>query len=841
MIDELQSPSSSKKRKSAATDPLPGQRRRLAKKPKTTGDIAGTCALSQSPSKSSINNSPVTSSSRTIRIQSSKNAKAGPCTKSNITSQSRDPTTPIRVSSRVSRPTSKKKALLSERKSPSPESDGFPPRSIITPIPPSSLKRKKPTNGPKKRLAEDNTPSKSKCRRLEIESSFIYSLLNVVSSGLDPNPIELTSSDDASRARPQKRVKQTRKKPLSPEVIDLCSESEDVTSPRRTLTRDEAPVLVLSTDNEDLEFPSFSCLAVRETDSKERPALPSLGDISPPIGDESVFRASPSPRTHNIPVPKPKAPVAEDGVTDGNNRVAEKVDFPRGSLQALYNEALARCARQPQHAIDIADQPSPFSSLKCIPPAHTIHDSTPSQSPTLHTPLFFDRIILRLRARLKPRKTLDATAFSDDTNLGSTEAKINEEQEDAWTYPDTVMELSTVESEAREVATKTIFVSSTEFQDDALSDTQATGISPSVLVNDPDVNERPLSKAPSPPSPLENQESTLPPEVVMLEDTVPENIQAQEVSANYRIATPERETPSAISPNMLCKNVQVATIEPSILKGAQFLVQALRRRYDASKISGSSTLPASELNETAKSSGAPELLSESLLPSMEHATNTFLPVASSEDTSSASKCLSESPMILTNQATIRDISLHTTSGTEDASSISKLSETPTIILTEHATPLNLSLLAGSSSEDALSDADCLSGSPSIPTEHAITPTAFSLASSSSANTLSSRNSSPSARSLQSSDSSASIESVNCLLVTPDDSPSPLTPPVKSQKQKPFINSNPSLSPIDVSFFDTDLCGLNLRTLIGNSKFDEDDDDDDISVSGMELVYPEEIV
>lgn len=469
-------------------------------------------------------------------------------------------------------------------------------------------------------LAGSSTPSKSKCRNFDRESSFIYSLLNVVSPGLDPNPIELTSSDDASRAQPpRKRVKHASRKPLSSQVIDLCSESEDVTSsPRRKRKQDEGSVVVvLSTDEEaDFELPSFNRLAFRESKSRKGPALPPLGDILSPIED-SVSGASPSPQIHNTLAPKTKAPVAEeDGVTDENNILAKKVDFPRGSLQALYNEALTRCTREPQHAKNIADIPSPFYSRKYIPPARIIRYSTLSQSPTLHTPLFFDRIILRLKARLKSRKTLNAKAILDDISLGSMEvSKFNEEQEDTRTYSDTVMELSAVDSETAEVATKTIPLPPIESQGDALSNTHAPGISPSILANDLDVDKRPVFKAPESPSPLAKQESPFPSEVVILEDTpISESIQAQEVSAKRRTPTPERENSSAISPNMLCKTPsnlsnpdaviattqeaetflfrresradQVATIERSVLKNAQFLVQTLLRRYDASAISG---------------------------------------------------------------------------------------------------------------------------------------------------------------------------------------------------------------------------------------------------------------
>jgi len=73
------------------------------------------------------------------------------------------------------------------------------------------------------------------------------------------------------------------------------------------------------------------------------------------------------------------------------------------------------------------------------------------------------------------------------------------------------------------------------------------------------------------------------------------------------------------------------------------------------------------------------------------------------------------------------------------------------------------------------------------------------------------------------------------LLTADDSPSPLTL-VKAQKQEPLVCSNSFLSPVDVSLFDIDMSELNLQTLMGCNF--EDDDDDDISVSGMELTYPE---
>lgn len=164
MMDEHQSPSSNKKRKSAVA--LPSQKRCLIKKTKIAGDIAGACGmyqflwvsfhqfiskaeLSQSPSKISFNSSP-TSSNQTARIPSAKNAKAGPSTTRNAASHSRDFTTPTRVSSRVSRPTFKKKASLSAKKSRLPESDGTPPLSIILPAPSPSLKRQKPTSSPTK-------------------------------------------------------------------------------------------------------------------------------------------------------------------------------------------------------------------------------------------------------------------------------------------------------------------------------------------------------------------------------------------------------------------------------------------------------------------------------------------------------------------------------------------------------------------------------------------------------------------------------------------------------------------------------------------------------------------
>ena len=479
-------------------------------------------------------------------------------------------------------------------------------------------------------LAGNNIPSERKCRNLfflKKRSSFtLYSLLNVVSPGLDPNSIELTSSDDGSRPQPpRKRIKHTHKKPFISEVIDLCSESEDViASPRHKCTRDEGSVIVLSTDEEvDVGFPAST---FRKIDTKESPALPPLRDISLPIEIQSVFQASPSPLAHNIPVPKPKASVSEeDGFTDKNNIYAEKINLPRGSLQVLYNEALTRCTREPRREKDIAEQPSPFSSLKCVP-ARIIRYAAQTQSPSLHTPLFFSRIILRLRARLKQPKTSDSKAFSNpkafpdatafstisnDTGLNSMKvSKLNEDQ-DTLTYSDAVMEISAVDSEALEIATETILMPP-DFQDDTSSDAQVASISPTILVSNMGLNERPVSRSLGSPSPLPNQENPLWPEVTIVGDTPIHSIQAQ--ATNCRPTTPDGANSFAISLNMLCNAPsnsdavnyhietpqeaetsllgrenrvdQVATMEPFVLKDAQSFVQALERIYDISKFYG---------------------------------------------------------------------------------------------------------------------------------------------------------------------------------------------------------------------------------------------------------------
>ena len=381
----------------------------------------------------------------------------------------------------------------------------------------------------------------------------------------------------------------------------------------------------------DLEFPA---LTFRKTETRESPALPPLRDISPPIEIESVFQASPPPLAHNIPVPKPKAPVSgEDGVTD-ESICAEKVNPPRGSLQVLYNEALARCTRKPQREKDIANQLSPPSSPKCVPPARIIRYATQSQSPSLHTPLFFNRIILRLRARLKQSKTLDpkassdarasflnpkafpdATAFSaisNDTGLDSVEVSKSNEDQHTLTYPNAVTEISAVDGEALEIATESILMPLIDFQDDTSSDTQVASISPSIVVNNMDVNERLVSRSLGSSSPLPNQGSALRPEVTILEDTpILHSIQAQRVSTNCRFTTPDRANYFAISPNNTPSNSdavnyqietpqetetslfgrencvdQVATIEPIVLKDAQSSVQALQRICDVSEIYG---------------------------------------------------------------------------------------------------------------------------------------------------------------------------------------------------------------------------------------------------------------
>ena len=152
---------------------------------------------------------------------------------------------------------------------------------------------------------------------------------------------------------------------------------------------------------------------------------------------------------------------------------------------------------------------------------------------------------------------------------------------------------------------------------------------------------------------------------------------------------------------------------------------------------------------------------------------------------------------------------------------------------EQEMTLNISSPAVPSSKDVSLGLRCLSESPT-----GTIPNLYPLASSSSTDTLSSRASSLSTRSRQSLDFSATIESVNCHLLTPDDSCFwALTSGVEAQKQESLICSKPFPSPIDVSF-DIDKSELNLQAIMCNMLGD-DDDDDDISISGMELVYPEE--
>lgn len=200
--------------------------------------------------------------------------------------------------------------------------------------------------------------------------------------------------------------------------------------------------------------------------------------------------------------------------------------------------------------------------------------------------------------------------------------------------------------------------------------------------------------------------------------------------------------------------------------------------------------PALELIDTAKLSATFEPLSE-LPREYESITNTSsVAIMSNVHTSSASICLPE-------------------------------------ISIEQETTLNPSSPVSPSSKD---DLECLSESPA-------TLNLYSLASLSSTDTLSSRASSLSTLSVQSLNSSATIESAICRLLTPDDSPSPLTPLIKAQNQESLICSNPFPSRIGVSF-DMDMSELNLQTIMCTNIFDEDDDDD-ISISGMELAYPEE--
>ena len=229
---------------------------------------------------------------------------------------------------------------------------------------------------------------------------------------------------------------------------------------------------------------------------------------------------------------------------------------------------------------------------------------------------------------------------------------------------------------------------------------------------------------------------------------------------------------------------------------------------------GVSLLSALELNDVMKPSAT-----ESLSKLTECATITStssVPISNNKDAPSTSKCLFESIP-----------PAHTMMGhiSTDVSSNSVSAEMPTVA--EQAMMLNLSSSSGPNSEGTSSGSEYLSESPAI-------PKLSTLASPSSVDSCSFS----SACSHQSPDSNASIESIECHLVTPDDSPSPLTPFVKARKQELLIYSDPLPPPTVASFFDMDISELNLQVLMNNSKFD---DDDDISVSGMELVYPEEII
>ena len=185
--------------------------------------------------------------------------------------------------------------------------------------------------------------------------------------------------------------------------------------------------------------------------------------------------------------------------------------------------------------------------------------------------------------------------------------------------------------------------------------------------------------------------------------------------------------------------------------------------------------------------------------------------------------LSESP---TEYESITNISSVAISSSVHTLSASKY---PPELSVEQKMTLNLSSPA--SSKDVSSGFEGPSESPAI-------LNLYPLTSSSSTDTLSSRASSLSTRSLQSLDSSASIESVNCHLLTPDDTLSPLTPLVKAQKRESSLIYSKPLSSSIGTFFDMDMSELNLQTIMCNM-LDEDDDDDDISISGMELTYPEE--
>ncbi|KAJ3514192.1 hypothetical protein NLJ89_g2515 [Agrocybe chaxingu] len=360
MMDELLTPS-------------PTKRRTQLKKSSAARDSSTSAAISTKPKPTLFKARPT-----------QENSVAGPSTPRKPAAA---PQAPTRLSARVSRPTFKKAAVQRRHHTGSDsdsDSDKTPPPSIL----PRYYAAKK------RKLADAKAPT-----HRGMYSPFYHYSLSHVSSGKETSTkrsgaIELSSSseEDARSQPPRKRAKSKHDFSKATGVIDLCSEEEPIPSPTKTKTAFDSDVIVILSSSDEAE-PTKPTSQPRSS-----PVLPAADQLSPPAStaqQPTVCATALPPSASPVVSPEPNRPVSIQDLyhaTDEIESVPEEFEFATAFISSFAPAAAERPPRQ----IKYTDQ---------LP------------TPALHTSIFFSKAAksLELSARRKLSKKMITSRPSCNT------------------------------------------------------------------------------------------------------------------------------------------------------------------------------------------------------------------------------------------------------------------------------------------------------------------------------------------------------------------------------------------------------------------------------------------
>ncbi|CAA7261423.1 unnamed protein product [Cyclocybe aegerita] len=382
MMDELLTPSPAKKRKSitsAGATPAKqvkskklqgsdvGNQGTQSKKSSATRDSSTSVAISAKPKPTQFKARPT-----------QENAVAGPSTPRKPTAASQAPT---RLSARVSRPTFKKAAVQRRRYTDSEsdsDSDKTPPPSIL----PRYYAAKK------RKLADAKGPT-HKGKGTSTKHSVYLGAIEL-SSG---------SEGDTRPQPPRKRAKSRHDFSKATGVIDLCSDEEPTSSPTKTKVVIESDVIVILSSSDEAE-PVKST-----TQPRFSPVLPATDQFPPPISttQQTTVRAT---------TPPVSPPTASPEVSPEPNRTVDtqELDPAMDEIESL--------PRQPESAIPFV---SPFTSATVERSPRQIKYADHLPTPALHTSIFFSKAAksLELFARRKSSKKVVISQPTSSTPLPS--------------------------------------------------------------------------------------------------------------------------------------------------------------------------------------------------------------------------------------------------------------------------------------------------------------------------------------------------------------------------------------------------------------------------------------